>query len=342
MGRKRRKDLHLPSRFYERRGKYYFDSPVTKKWEPLGGDLALALAAYGRLIGPLWSGRTLADVFDRYQTQVTPLSGAESTRETEIRTLARFKLLFGTMQQDSLTARDLYLYIDKRIDERPLFAHLKKPAPAAAEHDVRFLADVLAKGIKWGAGTVNAAKAIQFDARPKNVRDVLEHEYQAVYALATERMQIAMDLASNIGQRRGDILKIRPRDDFTDKGILISQGKTKAAVLVKWSPGLRASVKRAQALKPDLPREFLLRTEEGTGYTRSGFGANWQRLMTKALKLGVISKRFKFHDLRAKAATEKAEQGTDKDAQELLGHKSVKTTGGYIRRRKPTVATPVR
>jgi integrase len=56
-----------------------------------------------------------------------------------------------------------------------------------------------------------------------------------------------------------------------------------------------------------------------------------------------LAKRFKFHDLRAKAATEKAEQGTDKDAQDLLAHQDIKTTPrNYIRRRKPTKATPVR
>jgi hypothetical protein len=99
VGRRRRKDLHLPSRMYERRGKLYFDSPVTGKWEPLGADLAIALAKYGQFIGPLWSGRTLADVFDRYQTQVTPLSKSPDTRDTEIRTLARLKNCLDTCRR---------------------------------------------------------------------------------------------------------------------------------------------------------------------------------------------------------------------------------------------------
>ena len=146
----------------------------------------------------------------------------------------------------------------------------------------------------------------------------------------------------------GDVLKIRPRTDFTDEGIMIEQGKTGARVLVEWSPALRATAARAQALKPDVPREFLLRTESGNGYTKDGFNANWQRLMKKATSRGpngeppVLAKRFKFHDLRAKAATEKAEQGTDKDAQDLLAHRQAKTTDKYIRRRKATRATPVR
>ncbi len=348
MGRRRRSDLHLPKRMYERRGKFYFDSPVTKKWQPLGDDLALALAAYGLLVGPLWSGRTLRDVFQRYKTTITALLKVKGTRETELRTLTRFERLFGHMTQDALTQQHLYKYIDSRIDERPEFVKQKRPAPAAAQHDVRFLRKVLAKGIKWAAGTANAALNLEMDPGPKNERDVTQAEYDAVYALATERMQIAMDLASNIGQRRGDLLSIRIKQDISDDGILIRQGKTGAVVLVEWKPELRATVDRAKALKPQIPREFLLRTRTGGGYTPSGFGANWQRLMAKATKPGkkgeppVLASRFKFHDLRAKAATDKADAGTVKDAQELLGHQIEKTTRIYVRHHKPTRAKPVR
>jgi integrase len=52
----------------------------------------------------------------------------------------------------------------------------------------------------------------------------------------------------------------------------------------------------------------------------------WQKLMRKAVRKGVIRKRFKFHDLRAMAATEKALAETDEAAQQLLGHSDVKAT----------------
>lgn len=332
---------------YERRGKFYFDSPVTGKWEPLGDDIASALAKYGQFIGPVWSGRTLSDVLQRYKTQITPLPlrGRQRTKEAidnEIRTLDRFERLFGHMHQDSLTQQHLYTYIDRRIDEREEFLDLKKPAPSAARHDVRFLRKVLAKGIKWGAGTVNAALNLEMDPDPKNERDVIEAEFQAVYALANERMRIAMDLAANIGQRRADLLNIR-REHLTAEGILIRQGKTRQPLLIEWTETLREIVARALALKPDIPRDYLLRNRAGGKYSPRGFGAIWQKLQRKALRKGVIEARFKFHDLRAKAATEKALETTDEEAQELLGHVDVKTTRrNYIRRQKPKKVTPVR
>jgi integrase len=343
MGRRRRKDTHLPKRMYERRGKYYFDSPATKKWEPLGDDYALALAAYGRLAGPLWTGRVLHDVFTRYKTEITATIKDEEARTHELRTIDRFDKLFGHMHQDSLTQRHLYKYMDERLDERAEVKHLKRKAPSAARHDVRFLKKVLTKGIKWSAGTVNPVLALEFDPEPKNERDVTDEEFAAVYAMTNERMQVAMDLASNIGQRRGDLLKIRPADDFTDEGILIRQGKTKAAVLVEWTPTLRATVERAMAMKPDIPRDYLLRSRTGRPYSKNGFKSIWRKLIQRAVAKGVIAQSFKFHDLRGKAATDKAMLETDEDAQKLLGHADVKTTRrNYIRRKKAVRARPVR
>lgn len=343
MGRRRRVDLHLPKRMYERRGKYYFDSPTTKKWEPLGDDYQLALSAYGRLAGPLWTGRVLRDVFTRYKTEITAAIKDDEARKNEIRTLDRFNRIFGEMHQDSLTQRHLYKYIDDRIDERAEVKHLNRKAPSAARHDVRFLKKVLTKGIKWSAGTANPVLGLELDADPKNERDVTDVEFDAVHALANERMQIAMDLAANIGQRRGDLLKIRPAEDFTDEGIHIRQGKTKAALVVEWTPALRAIVDRAMALKPDIPRDYLLRSRTGRPYSKNGFKSIWRRLIGRAVKKGVIATAFKFHDLRAKAATDKAMLETDQDAQKLLGHADVKTTRrSYIRRKKAVRARPVR
>lgn len=347
MGRRRTKNRHLPERMYENHGAFYFERPDTRKWEPLGKDLSVALAMYGQLIGASWSGRTLHDTLMRYKTHVMPLpiAGRARTQEAldnEIRTIDRFDRLFGHMHQDSLSQRHLYTYIDQRIDEREEFRALKKPAPSAARHDVRFLKKVLSKGIKWGAGTVNAVLHLDMDADPKNKRDVTDEEVAAVYALASERMQIAIDLAKNIGQRRGDMLDIQPKRDFTDEGILVNQGKTGTPLVIEWTEALRATVDRALALKPDIPKDYLLRNESGGKYTPRGFGSIWQKLMRKALKRGVIATRFKFHDLRAKAATDKADATSPEEAQALLGHLEAKTTDKYIRHRKPKRVRPVK
>lgn len=366
MGRRRETNLWLPPRMRFARGKYYFDQPrpvderaraealkAKRKykrgsdWIPLGDDYAVALQEYAKYAGPIWSGRTLSDVFTRYKTEITPLAikGRPRTKEAienELRTIDRFDRLFGHMRQDSLTQQMLYQYIDKRMDERAELKGQNKLAPSAARHDVRFLKKVLTKGIKWGAGTTNPVINLEFDADPSDLREVTQAEFDAVYAIANERMRVAMDLAANIGQRRGDLLKIR-EEHITDEGINIDQGKTGAPLIVEWTPALRETVERARAMKPDIPKVYLLRTRTGQPYTSDGFKSIWQRLQRRALKKGIIQSRFKFHHLRKKAATDKADLTTEEEARDLLGHENVKTTRGkYLTHRKPKKVTPVR
>lgn len=355
MGRRRKRDLHLPKRMYARRGKFYFDSPTTGKWEPLGDDYQLALMAYGRLAGPLWTGRTLSEVFRRYKTEITPMAikGRERDPEAitnELRTIDRFDRIFGDMRQDSLTQLHLYKYIDDRVDEREEFKHLKRKAPSAARHDVRFLRKMLAKGIKWGAGAANAVIGLEFDPDIPDARDVTPDEYQAVYKLASERMQIAMELGDITGQDAQEIRSVR-WTDVKDDGVHFRRGKTGNAVIVERTPALEAVLDRARLLKPDIPKDYVLRNETGRQYTRNGFKSLWQKLMRKATSKGkhgeppALAKRYKFKHLRKKAATDVAEQRDEVEAQKLLAHSDVKVTRkNYIqpRGRKPVKATPVR
>jgi integrase len=340
---------------YERRGKYYFDSPITGKWMPLGADIAVALAKYGKLIGPAWTGRTLSDTIARYKTQITPLPLRNRPRtkeaiDNESRTLTRFDKVFGELHQDELTQQHLYRYIDERIDDRKEFKHLNRPAPSAARHDVRFLKKVLAKGIKWGAGTVNAVVGLEFDPDPVDTRDVTVDEFDIVYAAANERVQIVMDIADLTGLRRKDILKIRVQD-VTTEGIFVRQGKTLKPILFETTPTLRAVIDRALALKPDIPKLYLIRNRKGQPYTPRGFGSMFKKLIIKLTRPGKrgeppkLGAAFIFKNLRRKAATDKAIATSVAEASQMLDHADEKTTRKhYIGEAaiKPKKVRPVR
>jgi hypothetical protein len=299
--------------------------------------------------------RILRDVFRRYKTEITPepIRGRPRTKEAidnELRTIDRFDRVFGDLHQDQLTQQHLYTYIDMRLDERKEFAHLKKKAPSAARHDVRFLKKMLVKGIKWGAGTANAVTNLEFDPDPKDMRDVSPAEYDSVYALANERMQIAMELGDITGQDAQEI-RLLHRSQISEEGITFRRGKTGNSVLVEWTPALRAVVDRALELKPDIPRDYLLRNEEGRPYTKDGFKGMWRNLMDKATRPRsngeppILARRYKFKHLRKKAATDVSEQRGPEAARDLLAHSNVKTTlGNYIQPRgiKPKRAKPAR
>jgi integrase len=227
MGRRRKTQLHLAKRMYRSHGSYFFFSPVTNKWVPLGKDIAGALAQYGQLIGGNWSGRTFGDVIDRYQTQVLPLKRSAQTQKDQARQLTRLKAVFGSMSPNAITARHCYQYADARVS-----------APVSARHEISLPGHLFAKAMRWGAATVHPVRTLERMPKRRRARYVTDAEYAAVYALASACMQIAMDLALDTGQRRGELLSLT-RAHLTGEGIVFRQGKTGFGVLVEWTEHLK-------------------------------------------------------------------------------------------------------
>jgi integrase len=195
-----------------------------------------------------------------------------------------------------------------------------QPARVAARHEIVLLGHVLSKAIRWGLATLNPVRGLDFGERAGKRAQVSLDQVEAVRALANERIRIAIDLAVSTGQRRGDLLTLQ-RSQLTDDGILFRQSKTGANVLIEWSDDLHAIVERAKRLAPQIPAEYLIRTQHGKPYTARGYSAIWQRLMTKHVNAG--GTRFSFHDLRAVSADGAA---TVEEARDRLGHASTATT----------------
>jgi integrase len=328
MGRRRRHDRHLPRRMYLRRGAYYFVSPEGQ-WQPLGRDLAEAMAVYGQKIGGRWTGRTMGDVIDRYRTEVLPLKRSEHTRTDQGAQLIRLKGVFGDMLPDTVEPRDCYAYTDRRRTKGG------KPATVAARHEIKLLGHVFAKAIRWGVATGNPVRSMEKEPRAKRSRYVTDAEFAAVYGRASERMQIAMDLALLTGLRRGDLLALQ-WSQVKAEGIEVRTSKTGAGLLFEVTADLEAVLARARRLSPQIPRRFVLRTLAGRGYTVEGFSAIWQRLMTKHVEAG--GERFTFHDLRRKSASD---SGSVREAQERLGHADEATTRRFYVA-KPVKTRPLR
>src|SRR5215469_14786892 len=158
MGRRRKRDKHLPQRVYLDHGTYWF-RPKQGKPVNLGRDLADALTRYASIIGAQWSGRTLGDVIDRYRLEVLPLKRSERTREDEARSLDKLKCVFGHMPPDHVSAQALYKYQDTRRSKDG------KPVPVAARHEVVLLGHVFSKAIRWGVASTNPVRGMDFGDR---------------------------------------------------------------------------------------------------------------------------------------------------------------------------------
>lgn len=312
MGRNRRQDRHLPAKLYLEHGAYYYRDGKKPRVQ-LGRELAQALAKYAMLLGPAWSLRTLGDVIDRYRIEVLPLKRAEQTRLEEGRALDRLKRALGHFMPDNVTAVNLYTYMDARRSKDG------KPVPVAARHEIALLGHVYRLANRWGASSGNPVRGLELPKKAAKRRYVSMGEVDAVRALASPRMRLAMDLAVMIGQRRGDLLKLKFADVRPD-GLYVKQGKTQAELLIGMSADLQALIDQSKAMAPQIPRDYVLRRSNGRPFTATGFSSNWQRLMRKHAKAG--GQRFTFHDLRAVSVNDTGVE----EARDRLGHASAETT----------------
>jgi integrase len=158
-----------------------------------------------------------------------------------------------------------------------------------------------------------------------------------------------LDVAYLTGQRIGDLLELRWRradalDDggdvvhpfIGDDGIYIKPSKTGGSsglsVLVEWTPRLLDAVERLKELRKRR-RGFTTKvfiTQEGTPYTYWGASTAFRRAVKRAGVKGVT-----FHDVKAKALTDKDEREGIKEAQKMGVHTTEQQTADYVRHKKP-------
>ena len=113
MGRKRRKDKHLPERMYLRSGSYYLAEYGSNKWINLGRDYVKAMGEYARLRGPDGPLNTIADVIDRYLQEVAPTK-AERTYKDNVNESRYLRAAFGKLRPEDIKPKTIYAYLDQR------------------------------------------------------------------------------------------------------------------------------------------------------------------------------------------------------------------------------------
>src|SRR5581483_10882630 len=102
---------------------------------------------------------------------------------------------------------------------------------------------------RWYVADRNPCRDVERNDSHKRDRYVTDAEYAAVYALASPRVKLAMDLALITGQRQGDLISL-PFKNVSDEGILFRQGKTGKRLLVGMSPALAEVIERARRMTP--------------------------------------------------------------------------------------------
>lgn len=136
-----------------------------------------------------------------------------------------------------------------------------------------------------------------------------------------------IDMAYLTGQRIGDLLSLE-WPAIGDDGILFKPAKTRGStgvsLLIVWTPVLREVVKTLRAFKQRNIRSVFA-SQTGQPYTYWGAASAWRRACARA---GI---KAHFHDIRAKAITDKDSSAGRRDANAMGAHSTEQQTADYIR-----------
>lgn len=328
MGRKRKTNKHLPERVYIRRGTYFWFPPpntarqLGKTAVRLGHTLPEAMLAWADLVQPQIESATVGDLIDRYLCEIAPKKAPRTYRDN-LREVQPLRAFFGDMRPQDVTPVHVYKYLDTR------------GAPVRANREKALLSHIYTMAIRWGVVRDNPCRGVKRNPERPRDRYIEDWEFQAVRGRGSALVQGMMDLAYLTGLREGDLLRIKLQD-LRDDGLYVEIGKsrryngTTKRWLFEWTPTLKEVIERIRTMRRPLRRTHLFCTRKGRPYTTDGFASIWQRTMRKALEEDTIKERFRFHDIRRKAATDAEKAQGREFARRLLAHDDQRTTGIYV------------
>lgn len=310
MGRKRKKNRHLPQRVYPRRGKLYYVMPGTEEWIPL----PQGLKTWAAIVASADSTETMSALWAKYQLEELHKK-APKTQKNRHQEWSMLEPVFGAMHPRDIEPHHAWNYWKQRGEIEQ------------AKKEVRCLSAILTFARQTGAIThPNPCYKLQFPQSKPRDHYVTDEAFLFVRERAQPMIGYAMDLAYIAGMDEGTIRKLERRN-LTDDGIEFERGKTGKLQLIEWNDELRGIIAALLRERPQL-RHALICNRHGKAYSANGFQSQWQRLMRNCKKAG-LTEHFHFHDLRAKSASDSDD---DQSAADRLGHSDVRLTQRVYRR----------
>jgi integrase len=359
---RRKKASPLPARVYEKHGTWWFVD-INRKWHRLcrvsEGLMRLyaQLSQFSREADERAATDNMPALVDDWLVVKLPRY-ALSTRE-EYRRMATFiKSEFGPQWTiEDVRPTDIARFLDKHFADKPNMSNKYR----------NLFALVFAHGIRKGLRDRNPAKEVEGSGEKKRDRYITDAEFDAVRAAALLGLDnkptdsgptivCLIDLAYQTAQRFGDLLALNWQD-VSDDGIYFHPNKTVNSsgvrLLIQMTPDLRATLDAAKAGKVKAIGPVIC-TQDGARYTYSGAQTAWKRACLRARtryeeackKDGLpideqFLRRMHFHDLRAKALTDKGRLEGAEAAQALAGHTTAEMTAHYTKAREVERVTPV-
>jgi integrase len=347
MGRKPTKNLNLPPRMRarDRRGVvwYYYDAGGKPRKEiPLGKDYTTAVRQWAELEGDQADAGNLVtfkDVSDKYIREVMPTKAARTMKDNlvELEWLLKF---FNNPPAplDSIKPEHVRQYLDWR----------GKTAKVRANREKALLSHIWNMARAWGiTDRPNPCAGIKGFSEVGRDNYTEDDVLAAVWEAGDQPLRDALDLAYLTAQRPADVLSMSDLD-IKDEILAVEQNKTGKKLRIEVIGELKALIDRIGERKKGYKVHTLalICTETGRALTANGLRSRFDKARELAVKnkpvLKAAIEAFQFRDLRAKAATDKAESGSMHEAQKQLGHTTITMTQHYVRDRKGETVKPTK
>lgn len=315
MGRKRKRQTHLPQHLMMRKGSYYYLARVNGRqaWKPLGKDYGEALRLWaqleGKKSGPIL---TVADAIAHYLDDRANYLSAKTLTDYR-RQAVTLGAVFGAMRMEDVTQAQVYTYLRKRGN-----------VAGNRERDLLRAVYTFAANIGYRGSNPASGMRVRNAEAPRR-RYVTDEELAALILAARPPFDLLIRFIYLTAMRVGDAITL-PLTAASDDGIAWEEGKTKKPRFVEWSDELRAVWDAAAGARTG--NQTLFRGRRGP-YTLHGAESTWARIRARSCVANV-----KMHDLRRKAGSDLPLD----HAQALLGH----TDGRITQRHYHVLPDPVK
>lgn len=297
---------------------YYVTNDRPRRWIPLGSDLNHARRLWADLECSAPVG-TVAGLLERYLADFAN-DWSAGTRRQYAACAKELVKEFGDTPVASLSAPAIAQWRDRHRHHRQWINGC-----------LSVLRPALAKAVEWGWCETNACREVAFFDREKRGRYLTDIEFLAIRAKGKPWLQDAMTLSYFTTLRQSDVLAMRW--SAVSDVIAVEQKKTGKRQEFIVTPPLRSFLDGCKA-RPILGL-FVIATSKGRPISPRRLQEEFAR---SALAAKIVDARF--HDVRAKAATDAEALG--QDYQGMLGHSTRKQSDDYVRSKKIVRVEPLR
>ncbi|MFC5498169.1 hypothetical protein ACFPOE_11535 [Caenimonas terrae] len=303
---------------------------------------------------PIGGFAGLVDAWFTWQDALPATSAdkrAASTIAENRREAANLKDVWGNFEPDEITRTMGYDYLEACLTATDDDGKLR-PRPEKGNKEIALAHLILEWGIRKGKLTVNPLAKLRKNRAVKQQRLVTAQEMALAVEMGRQHggPQLIVALALRTAWlciRRSVEVRALTRHAITDDGILWTDGKdkTKAKVLIEWSPELRATITEALGVKrnKDAGTILIFGNMSGLRYTKGGWKSILHDLMTEceaaAAKRRIEFRKFSLQDCRPLGVSDKLDRG-DQDTQDATGHRDGKMISQVYDRRKQKRAKP--